>query len=538
MTRTLKIWLSAQATLAVFAVAVWFLGSALGLTGRDLWILRGGLWLLGAIATVAVAWFLTRRAPGPKPASAAATAEIDAAIAAARARLRSSRLAGRGAFDSLPVVLMIGPEGGAKTSSVIRSGLETELIAGDVFRGDVVAPTRLFNLWYTREGLILEAGGRLLREAPAWQRLLHHLLPRRFRSAFGGARQPARAAAVCLSCEELLKGAEAVTATAHALRARLGELTTALGVRLPTYVLFTKADALPHFTDYVRNFSRDEVRDAFGTTFPLDQMPPDSSVDQVFRLVDRAFQRLYQSLAAKRLKFLPRETAPEIAGSAYEFPREFRKVVGHATQFLVELSRPNQLEISPFLRGFYFTGVRPVVVTESALEAAAPVAVGAASPAARAGATSVFDPARLEQAVAGPRMTAMAGTSRRVPQWVFLERIFPQVILGDEAALGSTGSSRRVSRLRRLAAVAVILLALAAIGGLVVSYAGNRRLQADVAQAQRGLAEVPVSGAAVPGVPALRRLDAATTQLQRLAGYQRNGAPWGLRWGLYTGEAL
>ena len=123
--------------------------------------------------------------------------------------------------------------------------------------------------------------------------------------------------------------------------------------------------------------SRDEVRDAFGTTFPLDQMPPDSSVDQVFKLVDRAFQRLYQSLAAKRLKFLPRETAPEIAGSAYEFPREFRKVVGHATQFLVELSRPNQLEISPFLRGFYFTGVRPVVVTESALEAAAPVAVGA-----------------------------------------------------------------------------------------------------------------------------------------------------------------
>jgi type VI secretion system protein ImpL len=539
MTRTLKIVLGALGTLSLFAVGVWFLGSQLGLKGRDVWILRGGLWLLGVIAALGIAWFLARRAPAPPKPETQAGAEIDAAMATARSRLRSARLAGPGALHTLPVVLVVGAEGSAKTSSVVRSNLETELLAGDVFRGEVVAPTRIFNLWYTRRGLILEAGGRLAADPARWQRLIQHLVPRRVRSAFWGAPQAARAAVVCLSCEELVKAnaGESVAAAARTLRARLGEVTAALGVRLPVYVVFTKADTLPHFTDYVRNFSREEVQEALGTTFPIEQMPADSSADHVFKLVDRAFQRLFQSLAAKRLKFLPRESAPDVAGSAYEFPREFRKVVAHATQFLVELSRPSQLEISPFLRGFYFTGVRPVFVTETPLEAAVPVSVG--GEAAPVGATTVFDAAKLQAAVAGPRMTAVASASRKVPQWVFLEKVFPNIVLGDRAALGSTQrGSRRVDRLRRVAAVAVIAASLVAVVGLMTSYGNNRRLQADVLAAKRGLAEVRSSGAAVPAVETLRRLDAGQTQLQRLAGYERNGHPWRLGWGLYAGSAL
>ena len=35
-------------------------------------------------------------------------------------------------------------------------------------------------------------------------------------------------------------------------------------------------------------------------------------------------------------------------------------------QFLVDLARPSHLGTNPFLRGFYFTGVRPVVVDDVA----------------------------------------------------------------------------------------------------------------------------------------------------------------------------
>ncbi len=51
--------------------------------------------------------------------------------------------------------------------------------------------------------------------------------------------------------------------------------------------------------------------------------------------------------------------------AAYEFPREFGKIRPAAVQFLVDLCRPSQLTVGPFLRGFYFTGVRPVLINES-----------------------------------------------------------------------------------------------------------------------------------------------------------------------------
>ena len=536
MTRKLKIWLLALIAFTLFSTGVGYLGTALGLTGRDLWILRGGLWLLGVVVTLAVCWFLLHRAPAPAKPEAQAGAEVDAAMLAAKSRLRSSRLGGAGALHTLPVVLLVGPQGSAKTTSVVRSGLETELLAGDVFRGDSVAPTRILNLWYTRRALVLEAGGRVTDDAGQWRRLIQHLVPRRVRSAFWGAAQSARAVVVCFSCEELVKpgAADGVAAAARTLRSRLGEVAAALGVRLPVYVIFTKADALPHFADYIRNFSRDEVREVFGTTFPMSQMPADAGAEQVFALVDRAFQRLFASLAAHRLKYLPRETASDVAGSAYEFPREFRKVVGHASQFLVELSRPNQLELSPFLRGFYFIGVRPVVVTEGFQEAAPAVLPG--GEAAPVGATTVFDPARL-RALANQRMSAEP-TSRRVPQWVFLERLLSDLVLRDRAALAVTErGSRRVDRLRRLAAVGVAAVALMAIAGLGISYAGNRRLQREVLEVEGQLASVR----ALPPpatLATLQRLNAAQARVQQLAENERSGPPWRLRWGLYTGSSL
>jgi type VI protein secretion system component VasK len=85
-----------------------------------------------------------------------------------------------------------------------------------------------------------------------------------------------------------------MAAAARTLRARLGDHH---GARrpAPVYVVFT-ADTLPHFADYVRNFSRDEVHAVVGTTFPLTDAGR-RGAEHVFKLVDRSFQRLFNSLA-------------------------------------------------------------------------------------------------------------------------------------------------------------------------------------------------------------------------------------------------
>jgi hypothetical protein len=54
--------------------------------------------------------------------------------------------------------------------------------------------------------------------------------------------------------------------------------------------------------------------------------------------------------------------ADKLGAAIYELPREFRKLRNAAVRLLVDLGRPSQLRVNPFLRGFYFSGVRPVVV--------------------------------------------------------------------------------------------------------------------------------------------------------------------------------
>src|SRR5262249_57954790 len=90
----------------------------------------------------------------------------------------------------------------------------------------------------------------------------------------------------------------------------------------------------------------------------------------------------------KRIEYLLREAAGERLPSIYEFPRDLRKLRGIVSQFLIELTKPTQLGANCFLRGFFFSGVRPVVVRESvatAAPAATAVAGGGATRMVRAG---------------------------------------------------------------------------------------------------------------------------------------------------------
>lgn len=537
MTRKLKIGLSGAASLASFAGGGWLLGNLLRLEGRDLWVLRGGLGLVGCIVTaILVAYLIRRRGGPPKPATEEGR-DIDAALAAARSRLARSRVPG--GIQGLPVVLVVGPEGSAKTTTVVRSGLEPELLAGEVYQGETIAPTRLVNLWYSQRALFIEAGGRVTADAGRWQRLMHHLQPRRLRAALAGGAQAPRVALVCMSCEELLRAdrGESVPAAARSLRTRLSELALELGIQLPVYVLFTKADRIPHFADYVRNFSRDEVRDVFGTTLRLEPVAADTYADRSYKRIDRAFQRLFQSISSKRLLFLPRENQAEIAASAYEFPREFRKVIQPASQFLIDLCRPSQLEVGPVLRGFYFIGVRPVVVTDAPFEEAAPASATNESP-LPVGATSVFNLGQPRAAIAA-KLAQSAPSSRKVPQWLFLERLLPEVVLSDRVAMAVTQGGRRVDVLRRLLLGAVAMFSLLVAVLFAMSYDGNRRLQQSILGATHGL--VPRGAIGADGLPtpdALRRLDALRGELATLTGYERDGPPWRLRWGLYAGSEL
>ena len=240
-------------------------------------------------------------------------------------------------------------------------------------------------------------------------------------------------------------------------------------------------DRLPFFTEYVRNFSNDEASQVLGVTLPMLGMRPEGVyAEQEAARLSGSFESLFRSLADARIEFLPRENDPAKLPAEYEFPREFRKTRQTIVQFLVDLCRPSQLTTGPFLRGFYFTGVRPVVINETApVQAAAAAAGGGYGHAA--GATGLFRAGGLQPAQAAPQQPVVTGT-RKVPQWMFLGQFFTGVLLADRSAMGASGASTKTSGARRLLFALAAALCLLFVIFFTISFFKNHALETQVAR--------------------------------------------------------
>src|SRR5438094_3113431 len=540
MTRRTKIWIIAVAVLLVYVVTAFVTGRLLRLAGGDLWVLRGGLTVLGLISAALIVWFFRDRTPAAPPtAEGRLAAEVEQVLIAERTQLAMAKAGSTkdARFAKLPVVLVLGPQGSTKTTAIVRSGLEPELLAGEAIRGETVAPTKTANVWFAQGTVIAEAGSAVLALPENWKRFVRALRPRSLVAALTGKPQAPRLAVVCFGCDEFLKASsgESVVAAARSLRERLGEAAGELGVQLPTYVLFTKADAIPHFDAFVRNFSADEAREPLGAAVDPDSGSDGTYAERITPRLEHAFQGIYRSLAGRRLPVLSREHAAEWKPTAYEFPREIRKLSPMVVEFLREIGRPSALKGSPVLRGFYFTGVQAVYMTDATPEYVPAMQQERAVAGARS-ATGVFS--MHQMAAAAVPAAPSTSRTRKVPRWDFLPRLFREVILADDAAIRLTQGGERVGFLRRAALAGAAGLALLLSMAFAISYGGNRRLERQVGDAARGIAAIAPNNVDFPPADALRRLDTLRAEIDTLSVYEHDGPPLSLRWGLYSGSTI
>ncbi len=516
--------------LIVWLVLCWFIGTWLHLHGSNLWLLRIGLAVLGLAGFAGYLWLHYRS----NSSGGGAHDEVDLLLHEANARLQASSLGSAATVTNLPAIFLLGDSGTAKTSTVLQSGLEPELLAGQVYQGDAVAPTRSLNLWFARQWLLIDPAGGLLADRAARQGLLHKLAPLKISSVFGGGGAAPRAALVCIDCESFLAAgaAEAMTARARVLRESLGEISHMLGIRLPVYVLFTKMDRLAHFFEYAANLTEGEAAQIFGVTLPMTTDAAGVYAEREAKRLNEIFSNLAFSLSDHRPDFLAREHDAAKLPSIYEFPREFRKMRAVLVQFLVDLCRPSQLRTNPFLRGLYFTGVRPVTLSDAAPVAPSP------QPQQRA-----FDADATRVFVGGgqpvsPEASRQAPNTRRVPQWVFLSHLFSDVILNDRSALGSSSSSIKLNLWRRVLWITTAVLGLLLATVWTVSFIGNDHLKNTAVAAARAARNQDTAADQLASAESLRRLDDVRQSLTTLADYQRDGRPMRLGFGLYVGDEL
>jgi type VI secretion system protein ImpL len=534
------VYLVTGVILLVYLVLVWFLGTWMHPPGAGIWILRGGLALIGLIAAGSFLWFYRKAKAaesGSENAPAQASDDLDVLVHEAIRRLKSSTL-GRGAsLGNLPLVFLLGDSGSTKTTTIIHSALDPELLAGQVYQDNNIVATRVANIWYTRQAIFVDPAGSLLAESGRWRRLVKLVQPGRFSNAMGKGQQAPRAAIVCYDCENFMKpgASETTLSAARKLAVRLQEISQLLGISFPVYVLFTKLDRISFFPEFARGLSKEEASEVLGATLPVRLVATGVYAEEETRRLAKAFDELFYSLAERRLDLLARENEGDKKPGIYEFPRELRKLRTLLVQFLVDLARPSQLSVNPFLRGFYFSGVRPVIIDDVAAAVAAPE-VQATESGFDAGATRIFSGAG--RGAAPVPVAARVAGSRKVPQWVFLSQFFNDVIVKDRVALAASGFSSRVNLLRRVALTSVVVVGIVCTIGFLVSFAGNHALENNVSTAINELRTVQVAPNHLPSLNDLQKLDRLRQQLVTLSDYQNNGIPLGLRWGLYVGDQI
>ena len=484
-------WAAGALAWVAVAAAIWFTGDALVIGGRrplDGPVMR--LMLIVAIAAVWLGWELWRArrslrenqrlldgllsgVPNADSAERAAhelsllRKRFEDAIATLRKARFRSPAGERRTVAELPWYMFIGAPGSGKTTALVNAGLRFPL--GDARGGDTlqgIGGTRNCDWWFTEEAVLLDTAGRYTTQqsdpeadAAAWRGFLDLLKKHR-------PRQPLNGALVTLSLSDLVHwNDEELARYAGHVRERLAELHTRLGVRLPVYLLITKADLLAGFNEFFSDLDAERRGQVWGVTFDATEFAREPSVAARF---DREFALLERRLYALLPDRLQEERDLQRRAAIYRFPQQFRVAGPLVSRFLEAAfaGSPSQL---PLIRGVYFT---------SGTQEGSPIdrVLG-----------TLARSFNLERKVPPPA----AGTGKSF----FLRRLLREVIFAEAGLAGVDARQdrrRRVALATGFAAIFGLAFSLAALW--TVSYVKNRQLvaaaQAATAAAKTELTQV------------------------------------------------
>lgn len=518
----------------LLALCIWFLGPLIAfdgwrpLDGRGLRAGVAGGVLLAALAVVALVLWRRRRgerrlgeaiADSPRTAAGEAPgaelAQLQDKLKAALAQLRRSKL-GRGYLYQLPWYVVIGPPGAGKTTAIVHSGLQFPLAAeaGKAAIGGV-GGTRNCDWWFANDAILIDTAGRYTTQesdaaadAAAWTGFLALLKKHR-------PRQPLNGAILAISLSDLsLQDRAMRTSHARAIRRRLQELRDRLGVRLPVYALFTKADLIAGFSETFEGLGKEEREQVWGFTFDLDAGQGEASPVAAF---GQDFDALVARLNAQSLERMQKETDHQRRSLIAGFPGQFASLRPVAEDFLREVFQDSRFEDRQLLRGVYFaSGVQEGTPIDRLMT----------------GMARTFGIGR--QAIG-------AGHGRG--RSYFLTGLLQRVIFPEAGLVSADDRIERRYRWVRRGAIAATLLAALGIGALWTrSFLGNQGL---IAEAATQVGRYQAAAAVIPGSPIEDSdLPAIAPALDILRDMPGNpgpatpAAPVELAWGLYQGDAI
>lgn len=498
-------WVLATATALLATLAVWLICGVLvdALRPARWWLVL----LVWVVFAAAAGWRVWRRRKAAAALAATATpvdGEGEAVAAKMKAALAQVKGSGKDALYTLPWYVIIGPPGAGKTTLIQKSGLR--LITEEATAG--VGGTRNCDWWFADEAVLIDTAGRYTsqdsdqtRDARGWEGFLRTL--RRARPL-----QPLNGVIVAIGLDELgTARAEALDRHIVTIRARLAELSRTLGLELPVYVMFTKADLVAGFVEFFDDLTVEGRRSVVGHTFALDDGADEHTLAA-------GFDAVVQALADRVPQRLQDEGDPIRRGAALTYPPRIAELRARAVRLLSGLGQGGTGQGGARLRGFYLT---------SGVQQGTP-----------------FDRLLGDMARTLGRGTRARGGA---PRAFFVNRLLKDVVIA-EAGL-ARGDTQRRTRERRaqlaayaaLGVVAVLMLG-AWTWSLFANMAGQRETALVAAQLAQDARTLDPGDRVSPSASVTEPLDLLDALRAKLpyGVAQAEHPPLGERFGLYRGN--
>ncbi len=446
------------------------------------------------------------RADGKAGGDKAQAEAIRQRLQEAMQTIRTSRLGertGRAALYELPWYMIIGNPAAGKSTAIVQSGLRFPFARGtdNILQG--IGGTRNCDWFFSSEGILIDTAGRYSvqeEDRAEWLGFLALLKRNRPKAPINGI-------LIAASLAELNEARpDATIRLAKSLRQRVQELTEALEVFAPVYVLFTKADLIPGFVEFFEDRDPAEREKVWGATLPYQVEQPVDAVAQF----DRHFDELQDGLKEVALAHMSLHRGQAMSPAMLAFPLEFAATKPVLRSFVATLFEENPYQHRPVFRGFYFTSA---------------VQVGEASSRTRNGVA--------EQFALTPKLEHATGLVMS-EHGFFLKDLFSKVIFADRDLVRQhAGRARQLMRTWAFAGGAATLALLLAAWSW--SWVGNRQLVASV-QADLEKA-VHLQQDRVDLASRLEALTLMQDRIEELDAWKQH-RPWSVGLGLYQGDAV
>jgi len=351
-------------TLAV----IWLLGPWLGMTGlfaRIAWtamltvVLGLIIFIFRMMAARSASGFEDSIRKDADKAMVSASPDLRAEVAILRQgfltaldTLKQSRVgkaSGRAALYELPWYLVIGAPSAGKTSAILRSGLSFPLAARGKPMVQGVGGTKNCDWFFTTEGVLLDTAGRYATEAddlPEWREFIKLLYKYRPQAPLNGL-------IVTVSVTELLNyNTPAFEAYARQIRQRLNQLEAEFKLKVPVFLLVTKMDLVPGFSDFFEPMTDEERNQTWGAIMNHRQFAEGFQLPEVLgQHLDLLWEGLVQIGQDRMLTHPSRSDR-----SAFHlFPAEFRALKTAICAFVEVLVEKDPYHYRPLIRGLHFS---------------------------------------------------------------------------------------------------------------------------------------------------------------------------------------